>query len=941
MDLDKTVVYNQKKQQFVTDIDEMELLGDFIYITYKGNDGTKDYPYKKATLIIDETCQDVTDEGKDTVVRNTIYRNVQKLYYFSKLDCFKIFLENGEVLIEFRKNVRLKQRVEGKTDFFQYLTELSEIEIEKDEKAAEEESFLYKQYHKFNGISQESILFSYMKGRFHKTENRQQLIYPFSFNESQMKAVENAFTSNISIVEGPPGTGKTQTILNMIANIILQNKTVAVVSNNNAAVENVKEKLAYKGLDFFVAELGKGDNRKNFIDNQKPYPDMESWDIENSERCLERLKWLENRIRQLIKDQNRIQTLKYTKSCYLTEQQYFEDIFSCQEFTYIKKLMRYKKSSHRCIEIMADMQVDLTDKERLKFVTRMKWIFKHRVFRLEHLKQQAPELFRSVQKQYYVQKINEIDSEIQVLERKLKAVNFQRCCEEYDELAIRYFKAKLKERFGKKEKREVFKSDTFLGHKFDDFVREYPVILSTTYSICNSKNKNYLFDYIIVDEASQVDLLTAGLALGSCKNIIIVGDEKQLPQIIEYKMKEESNKVFQRYQLKKAYNYAEYSLLTSVKSIYGDSIPVQVLKEHYRCHPKIIGFCNKKYYQNELVVYTDETMSRHPLKIYRTAPGNHMRESIQNGKKSKFNQREIDVISKEVLKEDFHENWNNIELHYKEYGMISPYRKQIEMAEEQISDDVQKDTVHKFQGREKDKIIFSTVIDSKRSGQRGVRFVADPHLINVAVSRAVKEFILVTDSKALTRSNNDITDLIYYVEYYGRDEDSIESEVVSVFDLLYQEYSEKLQELETKVKDMEGYKSENVVEHPLQELLKGSDFSGYKYAKNYQLKDLFRSVDGLSAEEQRFVRKTRSEVDFLIYRDFGNVPLLGIEVDGEKHFLKEQEVRDKKKDSIFKKKGIPLLRYRTIDHVTEERLHEDLMKVIKDRKTVQETLKER
>ncbi len=65
-------------------------------------------------------------------------------------------------------------------------------------------------------------------------------------NESQLKAVENAFSSQISIIEGPPGTGKTQTILNIIANILINKKSVAIVSNNNPAVENVYEKMAKK-----------------------------------------------------------------------------------------------------------------------------------------------------------------------------------------------------------------------------------------------------------------------------------------------------------------------------------------------------------------------------------------------------------------------------------------------------------------------------------------------------------------------------------------------------------------------------------------------------------------------------------------------------------------------------------------------------------------------
>ena len=76
------------------------------------------------------------------------------------------------------------------------------------------------------------------------------LIYPFGTNASQKTAVEMAFLSQVTIVQGPPGTGKTQTILNIIANAIRFGQTVAMVSNNNAATQNVADKLEKKGWAF-------------------------------------------------------------------------------------------------------------------------------------------------------------------------------------------------------------------------------------------------------------------------------------------------------------------------------------------------------------------------------------------------------------------------------------------------------------------------------------------------------------------------------------------------------------------------------------------------------------------------------------------------------------------------------------------------------------------
>ena len=89
--------------------------------------------------------------------------------------------------------------------------------------------------------SADTALQAYSTGRNGTLAPGQGLIYPFGLNESQLAAVEQAFRAQVSVIEGPPGTGKTQTILNILANILLRGQTVAVLSNNNAAVENVYE----------------------------------------------------------------------------------------------------------------------------------------------------------------------------------------------------------------------------------------------------------------------------------------------------------------------------------------------------------------------------------------------------------------------------------------------------------------------------------------------------------------------------------------------------------------------------------------------------------------------------------------------------------------------------------------------------------------------------
>lgn len=137
-----------------------------------------------------------------------------------------------------------------------------------------------------------------------------------------------------------------------------------------------------------------------------------------------------------------------------------------------------------------------------------------------------------------------------------------------------------------------------------------------------------------------------------------------------------------------------------------------MLKEHYRCHPKIINFCNKKFYNNELVIMTEDKDEQDIIKVIKTNKGNHKRDNTS--------QRQLDII-KEILPK----------LKTNDIGIIAPYNNQVDLIKQNIQD-IEVSTVHKFQGREKDAIIISTVDDEISD------FVADSNILNVAISRAKK-----------------------------------------------------------------------------------------------------------------------------------------------------------------------------------------------------------
>ena len=140
---------------------------------------------------------------------------------------------------------------------------------------------------------------------------------------------------------------------------------------------------------------------------------------------------------------------------------------------------------------------------------------------------------------------------------------------------------------------------------------------------------------------------------------------------------------------------------------------------------------------------TEEDGREDPLIAYKTAKGNHAR--------GKYNQRQIDVILEEILP-GLNGDYNKHSI-----GIISPYRMQTDKLKESIgTQDFEVDTVHKYQGLEKDVIILTTVVNEINE------FVNNPNLLNVAVSRAVdKLIVVVSDSK--DNDNSNIGDLVRYI----------------------------------------------------------------------------------------------------------------------------------------------------------------------------------
>ncbi|WP_179317683.1 AAA domain-containing protein [Winogradskyella undariae] len=74
-----------------------------------------------------------------------------------------------------------------------------------------------------------------------------------SLNNSQKKGIELSFNQPLTIITGPPGTGKSQVVTNILANAIIKGEKILFSSKNNKAVDNVHQRISnLLNTDYFL-----------------------------------------------------------------------------------------------------------------------------------------------------------------------------------------------------------------------------------------------------------------------------------------------------------------------------------------------------------------------------------------------------------------------------------------------------------------------------------------------------------------------------------------------------------------------------------------------------------------------------------------------------------------------------------------------------------------
>jgi hypothetical protein len=244
------------------------------------------------------------------------------------------------------------------------------------------------------------------------------------------------------------------------------------------------------------------------------------------------------------------------------------------------------------------------------------------------------------------------------------------------------------------------------------------------------------FDVVVLDEASQIDQVSASAALLRAKRVVVIGDPRQL-RFVSFLADADVSTAVVAHGCQPLADRLDVRRVSAF-DLAASTAPVRFLDEHFRSVPHLIGFSSRHFYDDRLLVAT-----RHP--------SNEAVDAIDvlrvdGAKEDGVNVREVDAAIAQVraLLDDPEHPGQTI-------GIVSPYRAQVDAIRERIGAELPIEvietgrlrvgTVHGFQGAECDVAVASFGISD--GGGRGRQFLEDPHLFNVLVTRARRQVIVL------------------------------------------------------------------------------------------------------------------------------------------------------------------------------------------------------
>ncbi len=463
-------------------------------------------------------------------------------------------------------------------------------------------------------------------------------------NPNQELAVKKALsTTKFHIIQGPPGSGKTHTIVEIINQLHKKDKRILITAHTHVAIDNILEKLSEISNND-ILRIGK---ESKIAKNSHEYTMDEH--VKRSplyEQIMERREVIDN-----LKDEIKQSKDKQDKHRYVE---------SSENPTFISRLIsRFSSRYEEGVSLEENMiKNSIEDKQKIIKETQLE--------------------------------INEIKQNIET-----------------------------------------------------DILKNVSIIASTVLSSRSHLTKDIEFDYVVMDEASQVPLYLSLLPLLKTDKFIIIGDHKQLQPISNENADIYLNKSIFNLLIKK---YPENHTFLNIQ---------------YRMNHEISDIASYLYYSSKLKTFEDvadqkiEISNKHalldnsPVVYIDTANVGYIESNSSSGCVNKFESNLILSIIKSLL---------DCGISSDDIGVISPYRKQklyITKLLRTENINVVVDTVYRFQGKEKDIIIMSFCKSNNEPLiANQTLFLSNENQLNVSITRSRKKLIIIGDSATLSSATN-------------------------------------------------------------------------------------------------------------------------------------------------------------------------------------------
>ena len=263
---------------------------------------------------------------------------------------------------------------------------------------------------------------------------------------------------------------------------------------------------------------------------------------------------------------------------------------------------------------------------------------------------------------------------------------------------------------------------------------------------------------MIIDEAAQALTPATWIPISRASRVILAGDPFQLPPTV------------------KSIEAKKRGLgITLLEKCVEQFSEVSFLNVQYRMNAKIMHFSNAQFYDNQLIAaeeVKDWELPKGDVQpvVFIDTAGAGFDEELNEETLSKFNSGEYFILREHFLQ--FVDGLAEHELEMPSIGIITPYRAQINhIKDEFLADEkcapyeefVTINTIDGFQGQERDVIYISLVRSNEKSE---IGFLSDYRRMNVAMTRARKQLIVIGDSSTIG-NDSFYSNFIKYVEDLG------------------------------------------------------------------------------------------------------------------------------------------------------------------------------